>query len=121
MDSFDEIAFGQRLREVRGGMSRAEFAKKLGVTPLTVSKYESGERIPSVGFLYDVATMFGVNPNRLLLPQNAQVSEVAQLKVEPDEALLLDKYRKSEHKAIIQSVATLAAAVQLTNIEKGIE
>ncbi|QTR51607.1 helix-turn-helix domain-containing protein [Candidatus Thiothrix anitrata] len=58
----DPIAIGLRLREVRGGMSQTEFAEQLGVAQMTVSNYETGKRIPDVGFLLEVLNKFDADP-----------------------------------------------------------
>lgn len=42
----DKEEIGKRLREKRGTISQAEVAQAIGVTPMAISLYESGERIP---------------------------------------------------------------------------
>ena len=42
----DKEEIGKRLREKRGAISQAEVAQAIGVTPMAISLYESGERIP---------------------------------------------------------------------------
>ena len=40
------IEIGQRIKLLRGNMSQAEFANKLGITKSSLAMYERGERIP---------------------------------------------------------------------------
>lgn len=49
---------GKRLRALRGGRSLEEVAKALGVTPMAVSLWERGERIPSDNLKIKIATYY---------------------------------------------------------------
>lgn len=42
----DAKKIGQRLRILRGSRTQKEVAEAVGVTPMAISQYESGERIP---------------------------------------------------------------------------
>lgn len=42
---------GERIRQVRGGMSQVDFAKQLGIGRTTLIRYESGERVPDASAL----------------------------------------------------------------------
>ncbi len=48
-------AFGDRLREVRGQLSQAEFGRMGGVQRNAQAKYESGERSPDARYLEALA------------------------------------------------------------------
>ncbi len=52
---------GERLRELRGTMSRAKFAQRIGVSAGTFVRYESGERSPPFEFLQKVCKEFAVS------------------------------------------------------------
>lgn len=43
---FDQIRMGKILRDLRGSMSLAEVAKKVGVSVSAMCMYESGQRVP---------------------------------------------------------------------------
>lgn len=43
----DRTVIGKRLRELRGSRTLAEVSKVLGVSEVTVSLWERGERMPS--------------------------------------------------------------------------
>lgn len=53
----DKIA--KRLVELRGDRSRAEIAKKIGVSISAVQMYENGERIPRDETKKKIAELFG--------------------------------------------------------------
>ena len=58
----------ERLKALREsmGISQAELAKKMSVTPPTISRIENGEREPNLQFLKNLATFFNVSVDYLL-------------------------------------------------------
>ena len=60
--------FAKNLRTVRSGrgLSQTDVAKKLFVTPQTVSKWESGHAFPDVENLCNLASALNTTPDRLL-------------------------------------------------------
>lgn len=60
-----EIISG-RLKIVRGEISQAEFAERLGIHKNTLGNYERGQSSPDFGFLLSVCTVFGISPDWLL-------------------------------------------------------
>ncbi|QTR54767.1 helix-turn-helix domain-containing protein [Thiothrix unzii] len=60
-------SIGQRLREVRGGLTQAEFAEKMEVVSKTIRRYESDETIPDGIFLLRLKAIFNVDPTWVLL------------------------------------------------------
>lgn len=56
-------ALGQALRELRRakGLTGVELAREVGVTQVSVSRYESGERLPPLGLLEKMADALGVS------------------------------------------------------------
>jgi transcriptional regulator with XRE-family HTH domain len=59
---------GRRIRDVREdlGMPAAELARRVGVAPNTVWRYESGEREPSMAMLEKIAHALRTEPAELL-------------------------------------------------------
>lgn len=47
MKTINGQAIGDRLRSLRGSKSQKEVADAIGVTPMAISQYERGERIPN--------------------------------------------------------------------------
>jgi len=62
------MTVAERLKELRYklGLSQKEFAEKVGIHYMTLSKYESGKYHPSLRFLKKVEEVFNVNPQWLL-------------------------------------------------------
>lgn len=58
---------GSRLKQVRGRLSRDEFAPLLGVHKQTLMRYENGQRCPDAEFLASLALRFDLNCEWLLL------------------------------------------------------
>src|SRR5207245_10723593 len=61
------VEVGQRIREVRRklGLTQAEFGKRLGVTNISIARYEAG-RIPRIEILHQVARIGGVTVGSIL-------------------------------------------------------
>lgn len=61
------IAFGIRLKSTirEQGMRQGEFAKKVGINPVTLSRYVCGVNRPKPDFLKRVADALGVTVNYL--------------------------------------------------------
>lgn len=55
----------RNLREM-AGMSQTDLAARLGVKPCTVSRWESGEKVPELTTLLKLADVFGVTLDYLL-------------------------------------------------------
>ena len=55
---------GDRIRELRkqSKMTQAELAEKVGVSLMTIRRYESGERVPSIALVEDLARVLGSWP-----------------------------------------------------------
>lgn len=73
-DSETMRTIGERLREVRGARTLAEFSEKIGVGRTTWSNYEAGRRLPSHEILEVLRQIEGVPPDRIL-PSAALVRE----------------------------------------------
>jgi len=54
----DKPDYSNRLRELRGGLSQEEFAKKIGVSHRAYQRYESGERVPHPHVLSKIAVLY---------------------------------------------------------------
>lgn len=63
---------GERIRLVRGELSRDAFAKKLEVAPLTIFKYEKGERTPDANFLAKLVKVSQCDPGWLLTGEKSE-------------------------------------------------
>jgi transcriptional regulator with XRE-family HTH domain len=102
---------GQRLRDVRGAMSQAEFADQLGVAPPSISNYETGKRLPDAKFISKLVECFNIDPTWILL---GKIKGEAVLR--DDETEVLSAYRKSQYKHVIRAMID-----GIANLEKGKE
>ena len=73
---------GQRIASIRRhyGMSQAELAKKLGVSPSAVGMYEQGRREPSLEGMVSLSSIFGVTADYLLTGKPVTKKDSAVLK-----------------------------------------
>ena len=55
------IDVGERLRQIRGGMSQEEFASRLQVSKRTIINYEGGQRFPEANVLRALSKEFAVD------------------------------------------------------------
>jgi transcriptional regulator with XRE-family HTH domain len=64
----DQLRLGQRIREIRKerGMNQTELAEKAGISLITISRIERGERDPHVRTLAQIARGLGVPAYELL-------------------------------------------------------
>ena len=60
------ITKGIKYCRVRANMTQSELAILLGVTEVTISNYERGEREPSIDNLKKMAEIFGVTVDELI-------------------------------------------------------
>ncbi|HQR97597.1 MULTISPECIES: helix-turn-helix transcriptional regulator [unclassified Polaromonas] len=116
--SHDEIFFeaGQRIAELRGDLTQAAFAERLGVDRKTVVGWEAGKRLPDGSSLLALARQFGADVNYILTGR----AEVAAGALQPRERALLDNYKHSgkEGQRAIERVAMLEAKQPEISVKK---
>ena len=64
----NKIRFGKRISALRRskGLSQADLAQSLGVTPQAVSKWECGNAVPDLDLLLELSHMYRVSINEML-------------------------------------------------------
>ena len=74
---------GIRIAALRreAGLSQAQLAQKLQISPSAMGMYEQGRREPSLQLLGDMAKVFGVSTDYLItgMPQPGEAATVEQL------------------------------------------
>lgn len=65
MDNTRDI-FKKRLKALRGERSVNSIAAEIGIAPLTLTRYENGERLPDIDRAADIAKYYGVSIDWLL-------------------------------------------------------
>lgn len=60
---YENNSLGKRIKDVRKSLNltQSEFAKKLGVTSMTISRYENGFREPNLNMLERISLFFDVD------------------------------------------------------------
>lgn len=94
------IPFGENLRKLRNErqLTQAQLAKRVGVSDSMVALYETGDRLPSLSSLIDIARVFGVSTDFLLGVDRFRedVLDVSGLAPKQVKAIsvLVDQYRE---------------------------
>lgn len=65
-------SLAERIKTVRGEISREEFAQLIGVHVNTVGRYERGESEPDISIASKICREFDVNPHWLMLGEGPQ-------------------------------------------------
>lgn len=68
MGVFEDYCWQLRSAVAESGLSRAELAERLGVTPATVKSWVTGRRSPTVRRLLDLTAVLGLDVGRLFEP-----------------------------------------------------
>lgn len=104
-----EIFFeaGQRIAKLRGKLTQAGFAQRLGVSRSSVEGWEAGKRLPDGSSLLRMREAFGADINVLLDGKEGGVAP----DLRPDEEKLLADYRAahSDARERIREIASTAA------------
>jgi len=91
---------GRRIRDVREdlGMPAAELARRVGVAPNTVWRYEAGEREPSMAMLEKIARALRTEPAELLRSVSASIESIRRdiARVEDAQRVVLEAERLRE-------------------------
>lgn len=91
---------GDRIRNLRDSedIQQVDFAKKIGVSNVVLSRYESGERRPDYDTLLRIADFFDVTTDYLLgktdKPKEASKTDGISVKGEKDVAKRLEEFKK---------------------------
>ncbi len=95
---------GRRIRDVREdlGMPAAELARRVGVAPNTVWRYESGEREPSMAMLEKIARALRTQPAELLREPSPSAEALSDL----------SRALRERDRAIMESVGEVSAGME---------
>ncbi|WP_448252889.1 helix-turn-helix domain-containing protein [Ottowia oryzae] len=108
MNEFREV--GERIAQLRGDLTKQDFAARLGVDRKTVERWEAGERIPDGSKLLRLMVEFGADVNYILTGLRNQLGADAD-DLSPRQRALLDNYEHTDEqgKKIIEATAFAAA------------
>ncbi|MEO8118025.1 MAG: helix-turn-helix transcriptional regulator [Rhodoferax sp.] len=107
--SDEEIFFetGKRIAALRGKLSQAGFAQRLGVSRSSVEGWEAGKRLPDGSSLLRMREAFGADINVILTGESGGAAPLLR----PDEEELLSNYRAahSDARERIRQISATAA------------
>lgn len=58
------------IARLKNGFSQCELAKLIGVTEVTISRWENGSRVPNASYLANLASVLGVDVNYFYVREN---------------------------------------------------
>jgi transcriptional regulator with XRE-family HTH domain len=111
--NWDRKSAGQRVRALRGALSQTEFARRLGIAQVDVSRIELGVRSPSIETLLALATFSGQSVDYILTGQGSGASEISP-PYGPAEELLFIGDLDMPSRRILRQLAKLLASRSLS-------
>ena len=69
IQKFDRDLIAEKLKKLRGERTQKEVAEAIGITPMAMSYYESGERIPNDEVKAKLANYYGVSVGHLFFAE----------------------------------------------------
>lgn len=102
------MQIGKTIRKYRkeNGMTQEEMARRLGVTPPAVNKWENENSYPDITLLAPIARLLGISLDTLLsFQEDLTKEEIASIVMEADQKLKTESYDAVFHwaKSIIES------------------
>lgn len=119
--------FSDKLKKLRGALTQAEFARRIGLAQNSYHRYESGERIPDIDVLSKLASRLNVSTDWLLgledneeIPSTMVLAQAASEHHDPTEIYCpscgqKDKTIASQAESIVNLTRSLDA---LTHVKK---
>ena len=67
MEKDNSLTIGERIKQCRleHGMTQKDLAERMGISPIGISQYENGKRIPKIETIDRIASAIGVDPTYL--------------------------------------------------------
>lgn len=91
------MGIGENIRECRGVMKQSELAEQLGVNVTTVSRWENGQNAPNSEMIQKIATILGVEPERLLKTTSVlKTKEVNERSLKEDRGMMIYRFSENE-------------------------
>lgn len=97
----------------REGWTQAQLANKLNYSDKAVSKWERGESVPDVLILADLAELFGITVNDLLVDPNALPEQTGAVQHAMEQVVEKTLKRKANKNTILQLSSVLVWFVAL--------
>ena len=64
MEKYNSLTIGERIKQCRleRGMTQKDLAERMGISPICISQYETGKRVPKIETIDRIASAIGVDP-----------------------------------------------------------
>lgn len=91
------MSIGENIKKYRGAIKQADFAEKLGVSTVTVSRWENGANIPNSEMLQNIAQVLDIPVEKLLEEQHKpQIKELEERHLKEDYGLMIYQFSDNE-------------------------
>lgn len=93
-----DLYIGENIKQLRKNMNIGQdvLANTVGVSVQAVSKWETGQSLPDVGIIPDIAAFFGVSIDSLFFGEDADCTKSDKLSLPDDDKLYIFQVRNSE-------------------------
>ena len=94
----DQVKIGKFLKELRKekGLTQEQLAEKLNVSNRSISRYETGNNMPDISLLIEIADIFEVSLDNLLGREIEVVAKKRRTRMSKEEVEFIKEIRKSE-------------------------
>ena len=91
------MSIGENIKKYRGAMKQEDFAEKLGVNTVTISRWENDANIPNGKMLDKIAKILNVDVNQLLEgTQTPQTKELNERYIKEDYGMMIYQFNNNE-------------------------
>lgn len=113
----DREQIGLRISVLRkkAGLSQAELADKLGISPQAVSKWESGKNLPDIDTVSELAWLFNTTIDNIVMSELFFDQKQDRIKLPTNVSVLAES---SERRKFLESLAPYCSNSELYNIAK---
>lgn len=80
-ENVTENTLGERLRLIRGKMNQTDFSKTIGITVMTLSRYERDDRVPDAEMVRKICVQNGISPRWLILGEGPMYDAERDIKL----------------------------------------
>lgn len=90
-------SIGENIKKYRGAMKQEDFAEKLGVNTVTVSRWENGANTPNSKMVNKIAEILNVEPAQILEGTTTpQTKEINERSLKEDYGMMIYKFSDNE-------------------------
>lgn len=113
----DREQIGLRISVLRKkmGLSQADLAEKLGISPQAVSKWESGKNLPDIDFFCELAWLFDTTIDNMVRSELFLGEKKERVKLPANVSALAEN---KETRKLLESLAPYCSETELNNIAK---